>query len=49
MGTQTNIPPKFMFSPDFGHFIFKILDYAKMYTCQEKLLKYHKFLGDVPR
>ena len=29
MGTQTNPPPKFSFSSDFGHFILKMLKNAK--------------------
>ena len=36
MGTQTHLPPKFSFSSDFGHLILKILENAKLYTCQEK-------------
>ena len=30
MGTETNLPPKFIFSSDFGHFFLKMFDYAKM-------------------
>ena len=41
MGTQANLPPKFIFSPDFGHFILKMLDHAKLlYKSRKKLLKY---------
>ena len=29
MGTHPNLPPKFSFSSDFGHFILKMLDNAK--------------------
>ena len=32
MGTETNLPPKLMFSSDFSHFILEMLDYAKFYT-----------------
>ena len=39
--------PKLIFSSDFGYFIWKMLDHAKLYTCQKKLLKYHSFWGDV--
>ena len=30
MGTQTHLPPKFSFSSDFGHFILKMLENAKL-------------------
>ena len=41
MGTQTNLPPKLVFSSDFGHFILNMLDHAKLlYLARKKLLKY---------
>ena len=49
MGTQTHLPPKSIFSSDFGHFILKMLDYIqKNYVSRKKLLKYHNFGGTSP-
>ena len=46
MGTQTNLPPRFIFSSNFGHFILKMLDHAKLlYVSRKKLLKYHNLGG----
>ena len=30
MGTQTNQPPKLIFSSDFGHFILQMLNHAQI-------------------
>ena len=44
MGNETNLPPKFIFSSNFGHFILKMLDYAKqLCVSRKKLLKFHNF------
>ena len=38
MGTQTNLPTKFIFASDFNHFILKILDDAKfVYVPRKKV------------
>ena len=40
MGTQTHLPPKFSLSSDFGHFISKMLDNAKVANVsRKKILK----------
>ena len=36
MGTQTHLPPKFSFSSDFGHFIFKMVENAKFSSVSRK-------------
>ena len=36
MGTQTHLPPKFIFSSDFGHFISKMLENAKFANVPRK-------------
>ena len=37
MGTETHLPPKFLFSSDFGHFILKMLENAKFeYVSRKK-------------
>ena len=51
--------PKFSFSSDFGHFILKMLENVKFARkkdteaigniSRKNILKYHNFLGDVPR
>ena len=41
MGTQINLPPKFSFFPDFGHFIVTMLENAKTsYVSRKKILIY---------
>ena len=35
IGTQTHIPPKFSFSPDFGHLILKMVENAQ-FSCVKK-------------
>ena len=46
MGTQTHFPPKFSFSSDFGHFIWKMLENTKsLNVSRTKLLKYVNFWG----
>ena len=49
IGSQVHLPPKFSFSPDFGHFIWKMLENAKFSDMSKKILKYHYSWGDVPR
>ena len=45
MGTQTNLPTKFIFASDFGHFILKMLDYAKFVCVKKKVAEMLSFLG----
>ena len=46
IGTQTHLPPKFSFSSDFGHFIFKMSENAKfLYVSRKKILEYPNFCG----
>ena len=49
ISTQSHLPPKFSFSSDFGHFILKILENAKIYVLRKKILKYPNFCGGRPR
>ena len=41
IGTQTNLPPKFSFSSDFGHFILKMVINAKL-SCVKKKDRIYK-------
>ena len=36
IGTKANLPPKFSFSSDFGHFILKMLENAKLSCARKK-------------
>ena len=46
IGTQTHLPPKFSFSSDFGHFIWKMLENAKnVYVSRKKDHAISKFPG----
>ena len=49
MGTQANLPPKFIFSSDFGHFILKMLNHTQiLYVSRKKLAEISYFLGGRP-
>ena len=45
IGTQTHLPPKFSFSSDFGHFILKMMENAKIVHMGQKKAEISSFLG----
>ena len=50
MEPKPHLPPKSIFSSDFGHFILKMFDYSKKLHVSRKknFLKYHNFWGTSP-